>query len=89
MMEWNGKVLVQSCAIARMMAKKGNLLGLNDEEELQIDILFAGTRDFFDKYFVLYGFQGWDDFLQKCKTEGCPRYLPAFEKVFEHYRLVR
>ena len=52
-------------------------------------VLLNTNPDFFDKYFVLYGFQGWDDFLQKCKTEGCPRYLPAFEKVFEHYRLVR
>ena len=58
MIEWNGKCLVQSCAIARMFAKRGDLLGSNEEEATQIDILFSGTRDFYDNYFLLYGFQG-------------------------------
>jgi len=58
MIEWNGKCLVQSCAIARMFAKRGDLLGSNEEEATQIDILFCGTRDFYDTYFLLYGFQG-------------------------------
>ena len=41
-----------------MFAKRGNLLGSSEDEATQIDILFSGTRDFYDTYFLLYGFQG-------------------------------
>lgn len=81
MVEFEGKYLVQSCAIARYFARRNNLFGDTVEEELQIDILFEGTRDFFNNNFLLHGFAGWDDQVDKIRRDALPKYLPSFEKV--------
>ncbi len=83
MVEWNGRVLVQSNAIAKYFARLGHVFGENEDETNQIEILYDGTRDFYDEYFLFYGFKGWDEYLEQAKKKGLPRYFPAFEKVFQ------
>jgi hypothetical protein len=51
---------------------------------LRIDILYEGTRDFYFGSFYGYGFNGWDDYLQKAKKTGMPKYLPIFNKVYKN-----
>ena len=43
-------------------------------------MLFEGARDFVNA-FMAYGFDGWDDYLEKAKKTAMPKYLPLFNKV--------
>nr|AYN44472.1 glutathione S-transferase A1/2-3 [Brachionus calyciflorus] len=80
LVEYEGNNLVQSCSTARYFAAKGDLLGANEQEKLNVDILFEGTRDF-NSAFMSYGFAGFTEVLDNAKKTAIPKYLPVFNSV--------
>nr|AYN44471.1 glutathione S-transferase A1/2-2 [Brachionus calyciflorus] len=80
LVEYEGNNLVQSCSTARYFAAKGDLLGSNEQEKLNIDILFEGTRDF-NSAFMSYGFAGFKEVLDNGKQTAIPKYLPVFNSI--------
>jgi len=80
-LEVDGVKMVQSCAIARFIARKHHLAGANPIEEAQVDCMADGFKDFMnearDWYIVAFGFaQGDKEALFKSKV------VPATQKLF-------
>ena len=82
LVEFEGKLMVQSGSITRFFAKRGHLLGENDDEAFKIDCLFEGTRDL-NMTFMPYGFQGWEEVLDKARKVDLPKYLPVYNRVLK------
>ncbi|XP_070570611.1 glutathione S-transferase A4-like [Ptychodera flava] len=81
MLEIDGMKIVQSQAIIRYIAKKHGLAGATPQENLRVDILNEGAREFLWD-FILIGFTSNDEeHYEKIKTQTFPRYLPIYEKI--------
>nr|QUF59391.1 glutathione S-transferase GSTA1/2 [Brachionus angularis] len=82
LVEFEGNFMVQSGSTARFFARRANLLGQNEQDIFKIDVLFEGTRDF-NSAFMSYGFQGFQQVLDKAKQTAMPRYLTIFNQVLK------
>ncbi|GFO20595.1 glutathione s-transferase-like protein [Plakobranchus ocellatus] len=80
LLEIDGKNLIQSGSTARYLGRKAGLCGKNEDEAVQIDMLFEGGRDFFTPILAV-GFRPEADVLAEVKSKSLPKYMPLFEKV--------
>lgn len=82
----NNQSYGQSKAIERYLAKKFGLLGNNDEEEFQIDIICEHCRDVKDKYFAARSGKSGDELLkakQGFVSQDLPSWLGKIDKVIK------
>ncbi|GFO11502.1 glutathione s-transferase alpha [Plakobranchus ocellatus] len=80
LLEIDGRNLVQSGAIVRYLGRKGGLCGKNEDETVQIDMLYEGGRDFMSSVLPI-GFRPEAEVLAEAKSKFLPKYMPLFEKV--------
>ncbi|KAF5279381.1 hypothetical protein FQA39_LY05491 [Lamprigera yunnana] len=83
-LEIDGKTTHQSIAISRYVAKKVNLCGANDVEDLEIDSIVDTINDFKGKI-VAYNYEKDSDAKERCRVtlfaETIPYYLGRFEEI--------
>ncbi|KAK9719595.1 Glutathione S-transferase, N-terminal domain [Popillia japonica] len=83
-LEENGKVVPQSVAITRYIAKKVKLVGNNEWEDLQIDSIVDTINDFRGK-FASYFYVNDESIKEALKgpvlKDVVPYYLEKFEKI--------
>jgi glutathione S-transferase len=80
--EYEGKELVQTNAIAHFFAAKGKLMGSNVDEEYKINALYDGTRDLYG-FFLSAGFDAECEEKAKTNPKALPRYLPVFNRTLK------
>ncbi|GFS22373.1 glutathione S-transferase alpha [Elysia marginata] len=80
LLEIDGKNLTQSNSCARYVARKASLCGKNEDEAVQIDMLYEGGRDFLTPFLPMV-FKSEADVLAGAKEKTLPKYMPLFEKV--------
>ncbi|XP_041354738.1 glutathione S-transferase A4-like [Gigantopelta aegis] len=79
LLEIDGRDIVQTNAIVRYLATKGNIWG-NEHEKVQVDMLYEGSRDF-ALAFLIIGFQDESKALDAAKSTTMPKYFAIFEEV--------
>ncbi|CAF4124204.1 unnamed protein product [Rotaria sp. Silwood2] len=88
-LELNGKKFPQSLAIARYVARQFNLVGKNDLEAMQCDIVADTMQELNNDYYRIW-FNTDDEKLKqaeqtKFKTKTVPEKLTGFEKLINTY----
>jgi len=82
LLEIDGLKLVQSNAVTRYVASRSNMYSTDPKDQVRIDSLYDGTRDFMT-VFMAPIFRMSEEEMKKQAEEAFPKYLPVFEKVLK------
>lgn len=77
----NGRLIGQSNAIARYLAKKFNLAGINEEESLECDVLVDTLADLKQALLQFRNSSGREESKTVLMRDTIPFYLKQFETI--------